>query len=220
MNEIAAKIALLDGVRGCAFFHKEQGIRVWDGDGSITEDILRELAVYLVKLQLLGGKNGLGIHAGIFHFNDCTVIGVPYSAEVMVVICCSAQCDMEALIKFVEMGRQAAAQRKSNIEVTQELDYSHYQGLADLGGDLTASMEMIIEEEESEVMRPYYDQLYESLAELIGPLADYVMQESLRSWRRDGPAIPARIFDLVSLMADEIENPVLAEEFLNRFDKM
>lgn len=220
MNEIAAKIALMDGVRGCAFFHKEQGIQVWDGDGSIAEGTLRELAIYLVKLQLLGGKNGLGIHASVFQFNNCTVIGVPYSAEVMVVMCCSEQCDMDALIKFVEMRRQTAAQRKSSIEVTQELDYSHYKGLADLGGDLTASMEMIIEEEDSEVMQPYYDQLYESLAELIGPLADYVAQESFRRWRRDGPAIPARIFDLVSLMADEIEDPVLAEEFLNRFDKM
>ncbi|MDH3348418.1 MAG: hypothetical protein OEM02_10040 [Desulfobulbaceae bacterium] len=220
MNSLIANIALQNGVKGCAIFHKEQGVLGWDGDGSIDENVLRELSVYLVKLQLLGVKNGLGIRASNFYFSDLKVIGVPYSPEAIMVICCLEGCNTEELTKLVAAHRQSSGQPKQSADVTQELDYSRYKELVELPHDLGSPGEIISDDEELDIMRDYYEQLYDSLAELIGPLADYVVQDSLARWRKNGPAIPARIYELVSMMGAEIENPRLAEEFLNRFENM
>ena len=69
-------------------------------------------------------------------------------------------------------------------------------------------------------LKPLLDKMEDALASAIGPVAGVVLQDCLSKWKAAGPEVPARLSELAAMLADEIGDPGMVQEFTARIEEL
>jgi len=206
MRKLLKEISVIPGVTGSCIFDKKEGPLCHDLHPSLSEDLLQTVGIHLVRLIQMGKMSELNVQSAHFRFDKYTVVGMPLdTGSVLMTICeahvnCSLVATTAAMLAADMRDELSRGSRMSTDEDVEELDA------------------VGVDEEGDAELQMMYDKIEQALAGAIGPVAGVVMQDYLNRWREAGPAIPARLSELATMLADEIGNPELAREFNSRIE--
>jgi hypothetical protein len=206
MRKLLNEISVIPGVTGSCIFDKKEGPLCKDLHPSLSEDLLQTVGIHLVRLLQMGTMSGLNIKSVHFRFDKYTVVGMPLDKGVVLLTICEAHANCSLVATTAAM---LAA------DMRDELD----RGVRD---DFDSGIEEVVMEVEAEPVMdlfavsdldPMYEKIEDALAGAIGPIAGMIIQDYINKWKAAGPAVPARLSELATMLTDEIGDPELAREF-------
>lgn len=222
MNKLLSKVSKVPGVRSSFVFNVKNNLLVRGKNLNLDDETIHTIGVHYIRLMRLSYMVGLDLQTLRFYFGDLLVLGIPLEEDVVLAACCDDRVDLSALLDSVgrdvsypaveqtdfasrtaPAGENYAQTGEDNVE---EIEYD----------DETVTMMPDDYEEEDELIRQHYDEIKKALALTIGPLADFVFRDSMDKWRRNGPPIQARLYELITIMAEEIGDLQLADDFVSR----
>jgi hypothetical protein len=210
LNEVSD----LPGVIGICIFDRKDGVFCGELHDRLTDDLLEKVGTHLVRLLQIGSMSSLGVKTVQFFFDRYAVIGLPLQASSALMAVCGPQADKAAVA--------AAAVRVAEKLRAEQLP-------SEIEPEVIA-----IEEEQIESLEPepedsglYPAQLQamlcrveQALAGAVGPVAGMVMQDYIDRWRQNGPAVPARLVELTSMLMEEIGDPEAAQDFIAKIENI
>ncbi len=233
MYKLLQEISVIPGVIGSCIFEKNEGPICKDLHPILSEDLLRTIGVHLVRLIQMSKMAELSIQSSHFRYDKYTVVGMPLeTGAVLLTICDShANCSLVATTAAMlvvdmreELDRGATrADDKSSEEAPEsddaeievvEVDNADIEVVED--DDLNSDDQALAVDEDDADMQSLYDEIEQTLAGAIGPVAGLVMQDYLDKWKEKGPAVPGRLDELAKMLEEEIGDDELAKDFANK----
>lgn len=209
MKELIQEICSIPGVAEACVFNKSKGPIYFDSDpGAILNgDVLQTVGMHFIRLIQMGGMAGLKIESTHFYFNKYVVIGIVLDANTVALIICEAHVNCSLVTTTVSMLateiREEITTLANNV-VEQSLPLVKEKGKV---------VQQDVSGGNDQVLQPYFISIQEALASVIGPVAGVVLRDSKSKWIAGGPAIAARLPELIEILAGEIGDDSLAVEF-------
>ncbi len=217
MRKLLNEISVIPGVTGSCIFDKNDGPLCQDIHANLSTKLLETVGIHLVRLIQMGVMSELIVQSAHFRFDKYTVVGMPLDSGAVLLTVCDAQanCSLVATTAAMlvsdmreELARGVTEPPPVSKEEVEELDAFEVNEVEEQAGDAENSMQ------------PMFDRIEEALAGAIGPVAGMVMQDYIDKWEADGPAVPARLSELASMLVEEIGDPNLAQEFIGKVENL
>ena len=204
MRKLLNEISVIPGVTGSCIFDKKEGPLCKDLHPNLSEDLLQTVGIHLVRLIQMGTMSGLNVKSAHFRFDKYTVVGMPLNTGAVLLTICEAHANCSLVATTAAM---LAADMREELEN---------------GTRSTDTEEDVVEQDEAgdTELQPMYDKIEDALAGAIGPVAGMIMQDYIDKWRASGPAVPARLSELATMLTEEIGDPTLEQEFTSRVEKI
>lgn len=209
MRKLLDEISVIPGVIGSCIFDKKEGSLCKDLHHNLSEDLLQTVGIHLVRLVQMGTMSGLNVKSVHFRFDKYTVVGMPLDTGAILLTICDAHANCSLVATTAAM---LAADMRDELErgarspATKE--------------DAVEQGAVQLDETDDTEMQPMYDKIEDALAGAIGPIAGMIIQDYIDKWRASGPAVPARLSELATMLAEEIGNPTLEQEFTSNVEKI
>lgn len=207
MWNLVKEISALPGVAGACLLNSKGKQLCGKIHEKLAPKLLDTLGLHTARLFQMGGMSGLDISMAQFVFDRYAVVAqlVP-SGEIFLVLC-AAHADCCQIAKTITV-RAAAA-------LPPELQPVAKSAAEDSGA---------AEQEEPDVCPPQlqamFDKIEQALTGAIGPVAGMVMHDYIGLWRQNGPAVPARLVELTTMLVDEIGEPEAAQDFVAQIEQI
>jgi len=205
MWNLVEEVFAQPGVAGACVLNSKGKQLCGKGHEKMAPKLLNNLGLHTARLFQMGRMSGLDINMAQFVFDRYAVVAqlVP-SGEIFLVLC-AAHADCCQIAKIITV--RAAASLPPELEPAAE-----------------PSAEENVPEEEPEVCPPQLqvmlDRIEQALTGAIGPVAGMVMQDYIDIWRQNGPAVPARLVELTTMLVDEIGEPEAAQDFVAQIEQI
>jgi len=204
MRKLLNEISVIPGVTGSCIFDKKEGPLCKDLHPNLSEDLLQTVGIHLVRLIQMGTMSGLNVKSAHFRFDKYTVVGMPLNTGAVLLTICEAHANCSLVATTAAM---LAADMREELEN---------------GTRSTDTEEDVVEQDEAgdTELQTMYNKIEDALAGAIGPVAGMIMQDYIDKWRASGPAVPARLSELATMLTEEIGDPTLEQEFTSRVEKI
>jgi len=209
--KLLEEISFVPGVSGSCIFDPEQGPMFTDAKMQLSETALQSIGASVCRMLKMGTMNGLKITGGNYRFDNCTVLAVPLQTAAVLLTICDTQVNCSLAMSTSSM---LAGDISTLLLKNAAQD-------ADIEQPFDSDIELIdIEEDDGyeASLQEQLDRIEDSLAEAMGPVAEMIMRDNVATWIRQGPAVAARLHELVKLVAAEIGDESLVKEFTIRID--
>lgn len=214
MLTLLNEVSDLPGVLGICIFDRKDGVFCGKIQDKLTDDLLEKVGAHLVRLLQIGSMSSLGVKTVQFFFDRYAVIGLSLQASSALMAVCGPQADNAAVAAAV-------------VRVAEKLRAE--QLLSEMEPEV-----IVIEEEQIESLEPEQEdsglypaqlqamlcRIEQALAGAVGPVAGMVMQDYIDRWRQSGPAVPARLVELTSMLMEEIGDPEAAQDFVAKIENI
>ncbi len=212
MRKLLQEISVIPGVTGSCIFDKKEGALCHDLHPSLSEGVLQTVGIHMVRLIQMGTMSGLYIKSTHFRFDKYTVVGMPLDTGTVLLTICESQANCSLIATTAAM---LAADMRDDLA----------QGIVHTEKNPTEEdiiLEQMPEPDESTAaeLQTFYDKIEDALATAIGPVAGIVIQDYISKWRQAGPEIPTRLPELTAMLAEEIGDPEMAQEFARKIDHL
>lgn len=209
MRKLLQEISVIPGVSGSCIFDKKEGPLCKDLHPDLSEDLLQTVGIHLFRLIQMGKMSGLSVKSVHFRFDKYAVVGMPLvTGTILLTICEShANCSLVAT---------TAAMLAADMREELERGVRH----PDTDESVVELEEVLLDETVDVDLQPLYDRIEQALASAIGPVAGMIIQDYIHKWRASGPEVPARLSELASMLAQEIGDPALEQEFSARMQEI
>lgn len=213
MRKLLQEISIIPGVTGACIFDKKEGALCKDLHSSLSEDILQTVGIHLVRLIQMGTMSGLYVKSTHFRFDKYTVVGMPLDTGTVLITVCESQANCSLIATTAAM--LASDMRDDLAKGISRLDEKDDEEQA-------VVLEQIpeLDEKTATELQSFYDKIEDALATSIGPVAGIVMQDYISKWRQNGPEITTRLSELVTMLAQEIGDPEIAQKFSRKIEKI
>lgn len=203
MRKLLKEIAVIPGVTGSCIFDKNEGAICTELEADLPKNLTEEVGIHFVRLVQMGTMNKLHIKSAHFRFDRYAVVGLPLEKGAILLAICDAQANCSLVATTAAM-----LVEDMRDELARPLLESEDSGR----GEVRPTAIDTANEIETE-LRPHLREIEEALATAIGPVAAMVMADYLNKWRERGPAEPARLTELISMVGGEIDDALLSQEF-------
>jgi hypothetical protein len=210
MRKLLQEISVIPGVTGSCIFDKKEGPLCKDLHPDLSEDLLQTVGIHLVRLIQMGKMSGLDVRSTHFKFDKYTVVGMPLDTGAVLLTICEAHANCSLVATTAAM---LAADMRDELQRGIEQENKG-------GADDTIEAAPVEESGPSAELQPLLDKVEDALAGAIGPVAGVVMQDYLSKWRAAGPEVPARLTELAAMLAEEIGDPAMVQEFTARIEEI
>lgn len=203
MRKLLKEISVIPGVTGSCIFDKSEGAVCTELDAELPKNLTEEVGIHFVRLIQMGGMNQLQVKSAHFRFDRYSVVGLPLEKGAVLLAVCDAQANCSLVATTAAMLVE---------DMRHDLDKPSVQSVASEGSGARATSlpaAVSIDPELGTVLQ----EIEEALATAIGPVATMVMADYLSRWQEKGPAGPARLPELITMLAAEIDDAALAKEF-------
>ena len=208
MKKLIDEISVIPGVTGSCIFDKTEGPLCTDSAANLATDLLQTVGTYLIRLLKMGKMTGFDVGSTHFRFDSCTVVGLPLESEAILLTICDNRANSSLVATTAGM---LAAEMREELEreivAGNQLDHA-------LPPD--SGVENLENDQVDTDIQTYLDQIEEALALTIGPIAGLVIHDYVNKWRQGGPAVSIRLFELVEMLTEEIDDLPLVAEFKSR----
>lgn len=203
MRKLLKEIAVIPGVTGSCIFDKNEGAICTELEADLPKNLTEEVGIHFVRLVQMGTMNKLLIKSAHFRFDRYAVVGLPLEKGAILLAICDAQANCSLVATTAAM-----LVEDMRDELARPLLEPEDSGHGGVRRTAIASADEIETE-----LRPHLREIEEALATAIGPVAAMVMADYLNKWRERGPAEPARLTELISMVGGEIDDALLSQEF-------
>ncbi len=206
MRKLLQEISVIPGVTGSCIFDKKEGPLCKDLHPDLSEDLLQNVGIHLVRLIQMGKMSGLSVKSVHFRFDKYAVVGLPLGTGSILLTICEAHANCSLVATTAAM---LAADMREELE----------RGVRppdDTGESVVELDEVVLDDIVDVDLQPLYDKVEQALAGAIGPVAGMIIQDYIHKWKESGPEVPARLSELVSMLTKEIGDPALEQEFTSR----
>ena len=203
MRKLLKEISVIPGVTGSCIFDKNEGAICTELEADLPKNLTEEVGIHFVRLVQMGAMNKLHIKSAHFSFDRYAVVGLPLEKGAILLALCDAQANCSLVATTAAM---LVADMRD--ELTKPLLEPEDSGHGQVRPTAFAPANEIDTE-----LRPHLKEIEEALATAIGPVAAMVMADYLNRWREKGPAEPARLTELISMLGGEIDDTLLSQAF-------
>lgn len=203
MRKLLKEISVIPGVTGSCIFDKNEGAICTELEADLPKNLTEEVGIHFVRLVQMGGMNKLHIKSAHFRFDRYAVVGLPLEKGAILLAICDAQANCSLVATTAAMLVEDMRDELAKPLLEPE-DSGH--------GQVRPAVIGTANEIDAE-LRPHLKEIEEALATAIGPVAAMVMADYLNRWRERGPAEPARLTELISMLGGEIDDALLSQEF-------
>lgn len=202
MRKLLKEISVIPGVTGSCIFDKSEGAVCTELNSDLPKNLTEQVGIHFVRLMQMGGMNKLQIKSAHFRFDRYSVVGLPLEKGAVLLAVCDAQANCSLVAATAGMLAE---------DMRDELEKPLLPPSAEESGS-AQSLPMAGTEIGTD-LRAHLKEIEEALATAIGPVAAMVMGDYLGKWRENGPASPERLAELINMVAAEIDDPGLTQEF-------
>ena len=211
MRKLLQEISVIPGVTGSCIFDKKEGALCKDLHSTLSEDLLQTVGIHMVRLIQMGTMSGLYIKSTHFRFDKYTVVGMPLDTGTVLLTICESHANCSLIATTAAMlaadMRDDLAKGVVRVEESAQEETVELEQIPEI--DATTAAELQV----------FYDKIEDALATAIGPVAGIVMQDYISKWRQAGPEMPARLSELATMLAVEIGDPEMAQEFTKKIER-
>ncbi len=200
MRKLLNEISVIPGVSGSCIFDKKEGPVCQELLPGVSEDSLHTIGTHLLRLLQMGAMTDLSIQSIHFRYDKYAVVGMPLDAGLVLLTICEAHANCSLVATTAGM---LVADMREDLS----------RGSMEAEPDFVQPESIIVDEQVIGELQRIYSEIEETLAAAIGPIAGMVFQDDLDKWKASGPEIPTRLTELVAMIAAEIADPNLAQEF-------
>ena len=206
MRKLLNEISVIPGVSGSCIFDKKDGPLCKDLHPSLSENLLHTVGIHLVRLLQMSSMSSLQVKSIHFRYDKYALVGMPLDTGVVLMTICEAHANCSLVATTASM--LAADMRE---------DLSRGINKPDIEA-VTPDSEFVQEDDlELQLM---YTEIEGVLAASVGPIAGMIMQDNLDKWRAAGPEISTRLSDLTAMLASEIDDEGLAQQFKEKINTL
>lgn len=204
MRSLVEEIFALPGVAGACVVDRRGGQLCAKGHEKLPAGLLDTLALHTARLFQMGNMSGFDISTAQFFFDSYGVLAQPLSSGGLFLALCIPHADCARIAETVA--------KLAAIALPVEID---------LPDEISADSLQTAEPEASSVhLQAMLGRIEEALTGAVGPVAGMVMQDYIDRWRQSGPAVPARLVELTSMLVDEIGEPEAAQDFVAKIEQI
>jgi hypothetical protein len=213
MRKLLKEISVIPGVVGSCIFDKSEGPLCKDVHPDLSQELLETVGIHLVRLVQMGRMIDLQSNAVHFRFDKCTVVGLPLESGAVLLTICDAQANCSLVATTAAMlasdMRDELAKGVSEARMQEAVEEVVEEEIATRGAsEIGAEVQGLIKDIE------------QILATAIGPVAGLVIHDYVDKWRKDGPAVPARLGELSKMLEEEIGDPAMMKDFSTKVAKL
>jgi hypothetical protein len=211
MRRLLKEISAIPGVSGTCIFDKNEGAVCTELGAELPLNLTEQVGIHFVRLVQMGGVHKLRIKSAHFRFDRYAVVGLPLEKGEILLVVCDSQVNCSLVATTAAM---LVEDRRDELAKPVLPPKAQDQGLGRSAPAGAALPEI------GDALRPPLREIEEALARAIGPVAGLVMADYLNMWREDGPAAPARLPELITMLVSEIDDAGLAREFQSQLDHL
>ncbi|MBM9616154.1 hypothetical protein JWJ90_17940 [Desulfobulbus rhabdoformis] len=204
LNKLLDEISVIPGVTGSCIFDRNEGPLCTNSEANIATDVLIKVGSFLVRMCKMGKMNGLDLAGSHFRFDNCTVVSTPLGNESILLTICNTQANCSLVAT-------TAAMLAADMEEQLERGWGAQEKQD--GETVQAAGQVVQDAAPAEDLQEFFSVIEGALAEAIGPVAGMILQDTIVSWQKKGPARHSRLAELVDLLLDEVDEEGLAQEF-------
>ncbi len=204
MKNILKEIAMVPGVIGSCIFGEDQETKCSDLTQHFSSDFSQDVGSHVVRLMQMSTMTELDVKIVSFRYDRYTVIGIPLEKGAVLLSVCEAQANCSLVATTASM---LSADLKKVLE-----DQPAIAAEADPIEEVIAEPEPQEEALSDDILKTFAT-IQDALARAIGPVAGMVLDDSVASWRTNGPADQERLSELIDILVGEINDDSLSAEF-------
>lgn len=205
MEKILKEISMVPGVIGSCIVGENQQTKCSDLAEHFSSDFSQTVGSHVTRLIQMSTMAELEVKIVSFRYDRYTVIGIPQESGAILLSVCEAQANCSLVATTASM---LSADIKKVLEEQGEEPLAEAELAEEQGAP-----ESQLEEEVNEELLTIFETIQDSLARVIGPVAGMIMEDTLATWRANGPAEKERLSELIDLLVVEINDSSLAKEF-------
>lgn len=216
-NTLLKNIAAVSGVAGTCIYNKQDGILYRETAEKLTDNLLEDTALHLLRLFQMGAMSGIKAGPVHFHFDRYAVVSLPLQNDSIFLALCDPEIDAcQISAKAASLTHMAYDELREHNEPDNDTDIGDIQEIADI-----QEFEQVEDTDyHSTELEAMLIKIEQALAGAIGPVAGMVMEDYIEQWRKSGPAVTARIVELTTLLVEEIGEPEAAQDFIAKVENI
>ena len=213
MDSLLKEINMLPGVFGCFVYTGNQELAAAKLPPIFKEHTIKTMGNFLTRALKMGGMANLDLTGLEFKFDISLVIVKPLEQGSVLVMVCEPAVNKSLINMTIAMligDIQAAINRGP--EQAQVVPPAPVQPQAVPATPPAKRQEADIDAE----LAPILEDIKESLAYAIGPIAGQIMRDLIETWAQQGPTSRQRLPALATLLCQEINDIELEADFMNQ----
>ncbi|MEN8189259.1 MAG: hypothetical protein ABFS19_05385 [Thermodesulfobacteriota bacterium] len=214
MDSFLQEITMLPGVLGCFIYTSKQGLAAAKLPPIFKASAVKTIGSLLTRTLQMGSAVSLPLNGMEIKFNESLIMVRSLTGGNILTIICDPgvnksllnmttgmlTADIETALKNIPAaGTQAAAATPAAVQAPQTPQPQAPPKEAEI----------------DESLAPILEEVKDSLALAIGPIAGPIMKDIIEQWAQSGPASKERLGELAVLLRTEINDPDLEKEFMD-----
>jgi hypothetical protein len=213
MDSLLKEINMLPGVFGCFVYTGNQELAAAKLPPIFKEHTIKTMGNFLTRALKMGGMANLDLAGLEFKFDISLVIVKPLEQGSVLVMVCEPAVNKSLINMTIAMligDIQAAINRgPEQVQVTPPAPVQP-QPVPPAPPEKRQEADIDAE------LAPILEDIKESLAYAIGPIAGQIMRDLIETWAQQGPTSRQRLPALATLLCQEINDIELEADFMNQ----
>jgi hypothetical protein len=185
MQKVLNEIADLPGVVGSCLFNREKGKMCSGLPSAFSDETVQIIATHTSRIVQMGKMVDMDIQSISLRYNTYSVVTMPVDTETVLLTACVSQANTSLVTTTLSV---LSDELKNDLEPKNDVD-----------------------PEAAVPIEPLLAQMRESLAFVIGPMADMIFDDHLDAWMKTGYAAPSRLSELVEMIVTELDEDSVDE---------
>ncbi len=223
MDSLLQEITMLPGVLGCFVYTSDQQIAGSKMPPIFKENSIKTIGSLLARTVQMGHMAQLDFSTIEFKFNESMLIINPMAKAALLVIICEpgANKSLIAMTMGMLIGDIETSMAKSIMTPSAPQTAAPPQPASAAPQSTPPPPQTPPKEAEIGAdMAPILEQIKDSLAMAIGPIAGPVMKDTIELWAQQGAISKDTLPALAELLCKEINDYELEKEFMEEFTKV
>ncbi len=190
MKEMLDDLKELSGVNGACLFHSQNGVIESNLPAVFTQEKLAEIAKWLIKLLGAGRMSFSDLTDLVLQYDESAILARQINDSMVIFL----MCDPGFNQNLVTMSLNLLQQEMQNATFPAASTVTQETSAAPSPNRIDYKVSRVLE------------QIKEQLSQVLGPMADFIYDDVLESWRGQGKYSFNDLPVLIELLEKEVEN--------------
>jgi len=202
MDNLLEELKAIPGVVGGYFVHQQKGVVASNMPAIFKQPKLLEISKELIKIHSAGRINFSDISETIINYEEMILIVKTVSAQLYLMFFCDSNVNTNMLAMSINLSLESMAAE----DLTSSPDKPKEPALT--VSQLTPAAVL-----ESPQLGKPLQQMSDGLAQVMGPMAEVIFEESLQEWLDLGQSTVDKLPGLLKIIKEEIGDPKKSKEY-------
>lgn len=195
MNQLIDELKAIPGVVGACLYSSRDGLQGTNLPGIFKPDRLAAVGKLLSKLHSAGRMNFDDLTDVSLHYDESVVVVRELQKNLLIFVICDPSFNHNLLSMSFNLLQEEVSEGSFVVDKPEAAAPQVASGKPSAPAEVAASDSQLPD---------LLGSMQEKLGKILGPMAGFIFEETLESWRQQGPADISTIESLIELINKEI----------------